>query len=114
MARCNADTSGPRKLNTSPASLDEKETLKKPLCTSKLKKIDLHFSARPRSHRTEPQGRHDQGCARRHLQAVQEEGMLPSCPLCLCHRHSPIASCRLIRSTRTLFLIFSSAVVMTG
>lgn len=28
----------------------------------------------PRSHRTEPQGRHDQGRIRCHLQAVQEEG----------------------------------------
>jgi len=31
------------KLNTSPATLDEKEMLKKPLCEPKLKKIDLHF-----------------------------------------------------------------------
>ncbi|KAF2473579.1 uncharacterized protein BDR25DRAFT_301808 [Lindgomyces ingoldianus] len=31
------------KLNTSPASLDEKETLKKPLCTPMVKKVDLHF-----------------------------------------------------------------------
>ncbi|KAF2277345.1 uncharacterized protein EI97DRAFT_432223 [Westerdykella ornata] len=31
------------KLNTSPASLDDKEVLKKPLCTPKIKKIDLHF-----------------------------------------------------------------------
>lgn len=32
-----------RKLNTSPASLDEKDVLKKPLCTPMVKKIDLHF-----------------------------------------------------------------------
>jgi hypothetical protein len=31
------------KLNTSPATLDDKEVLKKPLCLPKLKKIDLHF-----------------------------------------------------------------------
>jgi len=31
------------KLNTSPASLDEKDVLKKPLCIPKIKKIDLHF-----------------------------------------------------------------------
>jgi len=31
------------KLNTSPATLDEKDVLKKPLCTPKVKKIDLHF-----------------------------------------------------------------------
>jgi len=31
------------KINTSPASLDEKDVLKKPLCTPKVKKIDLHF-----------------------------------------------------------------------
>jgi len=31
------------KLNTSPASLDEKDVLKKPLCLPKVKKIDLHF-----------------------------------------------------------------------
>lgn len=31
------------KINTSPATLDEKETLKKPLCTPKVRKIDLHF-----------------------------------------------------------------------
>ncbi|KAF2268694.1 hypothetical protein CC78DRAFT_551175 [Lojkania enalia] len=31
------------KLNTSPASLDEKDVLKKPLCTPMVKKIDLHF-----------------------------------------------------------------------
>jgi hypothetical protein len=38
-----ADWYGHRKLNTSPASLDEKETLAKPLCIPKVKKIDLHF-----------------------------------------------------------------------
>jgi hypothetical protein len=32
-----------RKLNTSPATLDDKEVLKKPLCTPKVRKIDLHF-----------------------------------------------------------------------
>jgi hypothetical protein len=32
-----------RKLNTSPATLDEKEVLKKPLCIPMIKKIDLHF-----------------------------------------------------------------------
>jgi len=31
------------KLNTSPASLDEKDVLKKPLCIPKVKKVDLHF-----------------------------------------------------------------------
>jgi hypothetical protein len=31
------------KLNTSPATLDDKELLKKPLCLPKVKKIDLHF-----------------------------------------------------------------------
>ncbi|KAF2750170.1 hypothetical protein M011DRAFT_397144 [Sporormia fimetaria CBS 119925] len=31
------------KLNTSPASLDDKDVLKKPLCLPKVKKIDLHF-----------------------------------------------------------------------
>lgn len=31
------------KLNTSPAKLDDKEVLKKPLCFPKVKKIDLHF-----------------------------------------------------------------------
>ncbi|KAF2661081.1 hypothetical protein K491DRAFT_674370 [Lophiostoma macrostomum CBS 122681] len=31
------------KLNTSPATLDEKDVLKKPLCEPKVKKIDLHF-----------------------------------------------------------------------
>lgn len=32
-----------RKLNTSPASLDEKDILKKPLCAPMVKKVDLHF-----------------------------------------------------------------------
>jgi hypothetical protein len=32
-----------RKLNTSPATLDEKDVLKKPLVLPKVKKIDLHF-----------------------------------------------------------------------
>jgi len=32
-----------RKLNTSPASLDEKDILKKPLCVPMVKKVDLHF-----------------------------------------------------------------------
>ena len=32
-----------RKLNTSPASLDEKDVLKKLLTTPPVKKIDLHF-----------------------------------------------------------------------
>ncbi|KAK5069014.1 hypothetical protein LTR16_009776, partial [Cryomyces antarcticus] len=31
------------KLNTSPGTLDDKEVLKKYLCTPPLKKIDLHF-----------------------------------------------------------------------
>jgi len=31
------------KLNTSPATIDDKEMLKKPLCIPKVKKIDLHF-----------------------------------------------------------------------
>lgn len=31
------------KLNTSPATLDEKDILAKPLCLPKVKKIDLHF-----------------------------------------------------------------------
>jgi hypothetical protein len=31
------------KLNTSPATLDEKDILAKPLCIPKVKKIDLHF-----------------------------------------------------------------------
>jgi len=31
------------KINTSPATLDEKDLLKKPLCTPMIKKIDLHF-----------------------------------------------------------------------
>jgi len=31
------------KLNTSPASLDEKDILKKPLCIPMVKKVDLHF-----------------------------------------------------------------------
>ncbi|ORY16958.1 hypothetical protein BCR34DRAFT_475653 [Clohesyomyces aquaticus] len=31
------------KLNTSPATLDDKEVLKKPLCIPMVKKIDLHF-----------------------------------------------------------------------
>ena len=34
---------GRRKLNTSPATLDEKDTLKKFLTTPPVKKIDLHF-----------------------------------------------------------------------
>jgi hypothetical protein len=32
-----------RKLNTSPATLDDKEVLKKPLCLPLVRKIDLHF-----------------------------------------------------------------------
>ena len=32
-----------RKLNTSPATLDEKDVLKKPLCIPMVKKVDLHF-----------------------------------------------------------------------
>ncbi len=32
-----------RKLNTSPASLDDKDVLKKPLCVPMVKKVDLHF-----------------------------------------------------------------------
>jgi hypothetical protein len=32
-----------RKINTSPVSLDDKETLKKMLTTPPVKKIDLHF-----------------------------------------------------------------------
>jgi hypothetical protein len=32
-----------RKLNTSPSTVEDKEFLKKPLCTPMLKKIDLHF-----------------------------------------------------------------------
>jgi hypothetical protein len=31
------------KLNTSPASLDDKDVLKKPLCLPMVKKVDLHF-----------------------------------------------------------------------
>jgi len=31
------------KLNTSPSTVEEKEYLKKPLCTPMIKKIDLHF-----------------------------------------------------------------------
>jgi len=31
------------KLNTSPSTVDDKEALKKPLCTPLVKKIDLHF-----------------------------------------------------------------------
>jgi len=31
------------KLNTSPSTIDDKEYLKRPLCTPMLKKIDLHF-----------------------------------------------------------------------
>ncbi|OCK84052.1 hypothetical protein K432DRAFT_414284 [Lepidopterella palustris CBS 459.81] len=31
------------KLNTSPASLDDKEVLRKPLCIPMVKKVDLHF-----------------------------------------------------------------------
>lgn len=36
-------TFGNRKLNTSPATLDEKDTLKKFLTNPPVKKIDLHF-----------------------------------------------------------------------
>ena len=32
-----------RKMNTSPASIDDPSVLKKPLCQPLLKKIDLHF-----------------------------------------------------------------------
>ena len=32
-----------RKLNTSPATIEDKEALKKPLCLPLVKKIDLHF-----------------------------------------------------------------------
>ncbi len=32
-----------RKLNTSPATIDDKEVLKKLLCTPPIKRIDLHF-----------------------------------------------------------------------
>jgi hypothetical protein len=32
-----------RKLNTSPTTIDDREALKKPLCTPMVKKIDLHF-----------------------------------------------------------------------
>lgn len=32
-----------RKLNTSPTSIGEPDTLKKPLCKPMVKKIDLHF-----------------------------------------------------------------------
>jgi len=31
------------KLNTSPSSIDDKDALKKPLCTPLIKKVDLHF-----------------------------------------------------------------------
>jgi len=31
------------KINTSPATIEDKDALKKPLCLPKLKKIDLHF-----------------------------------------------------------------------
>lgn len=37
-----ADVSN-RKINTSPSMVEDKEVLKKPLCTPKVKKIDLHF-----------------------------------------------------------------------
>jgi hypothetical protein len=43
MAECNANKTLCRKLNTSPASLDEKDILKKPLCNPMVKKVDLHF-----------------------------------------------------------------------
>jgi hypothetical protein len=32
-----------RKLNTSPATLDDKDVLKKPLCMPLVRKVDLHF-----------------------------------------------------------------------
>lgn len=32
-----------RKLNTAPSSIDDKDVLKKLLCTPPIKKIDLHF-----------------------------------------------------------------------
>lgn len=32
-----------RKMNTSPTTIDDKEALKKPLCTPMVKKVDLHF-----------------------------------------------------------------------
>ena len=32
-----------RKLNTSPSTVEDKDVLKKPLCTPLIKKIDLHF-----------------------------------------------------------------------
>jgi hypothetical protein len=32
-----------RKLNKSPSTVEDKEFLKKPLCTPMVKKIDLHF-----------------------------------------------------------------------
>lgn len=32
-----------RKLNTSPSTVDDKDVLKKPLCTPLVKKVDLHF-----------------------------------------------------------------------
>jgi len=30
-------------MNTSPTTIDDKEALKKPLCTPMVKKVDLHF-----------------------------------------------------------------------
>lgn len=38
-----ADTLSYRKINTSPTTIEDKEALKKPLCTPMIKKIDLHF-----------------------------------------------------------------------
>ena len=32
-----------RKLNTSPSTVEDKDALKKPLCTPLVKKVDLHF-----------------------------------------------------------------------
>ena len=32
-----------RKINTSPSTVDDKDALKKPLCTPLVKKVDLHF-----------------------------------------------------------------------
>ena len=43
MTEFNANKPLCRKLNTSPASLDEKDVLKKPLCVPMVKKVDLHF-----------------------------------------------------------------------
>jgi hypothetical protein len=49
------------------------------------------LSTRPRSRRPEPEGCHNQGCTRRHSQAVQEEGVYT-----LYHPQSPIPAAGLL------------------